>query len=348
MRSQEQLRQRLSSRGFDVTQATLSRDIKELGLLKRSSDGAYQPAGADSTSHASALDTLGRALSEYLVNIEPVQQLVVLKTGAGTGAAAGAGDRSIATARGRRHARRRRHHPDHRPRREERAGGGQAAEGPRQLKPIVVLAYSGGARSTAAIPWLADRHRAEVVTVTLDLGQSGDMNEIRDAGAVGRRGARARDRRARGIRARHRAAVAQGRRAVGYALSDGDRADPAADREDARADRRDRERRARGARRDRPRSPPPGAADLDAQSDAEGNRVRRGSRIRARRQRDAAAAIASTTTCGAAPSAAAATMARRSPTSRCSRSRGASTRRRSSPRTSRSNSSAAPPSASTA
>ena len=83
VRSQEQLRQRLHSRGFDVTQATLSRDIKELGLLKRSSDGAYQPAGADSTSQASALDALGRALSEYLVNIEPVQQLIVLKTGAG-------------------------------------------------------------------------------------------------------------------------------------------------------------------------------------------------------------------------------------------------------------------------
>ena len=82
VRSQEQLRHRLSARGFDVTQATLSRDIKELGLLKRSSDGAYQPAG-ESTSTASALETLGRALAEYLVNIEPVQQLVVLKTGAG-------------------------------------------------------------------------------------------------------------------------------------------------------------------------------------------------------------------------------------------------------------------------
>jgi transcriptional regulator of arginine metabolism len=84
VRSQEQLRHRLSARGFDVTQATLSRDIKELGLLKRSSDGAYQPAGeSTATSTASALDTLGRALAEYLVNIEPVQQLVVLKTGAG-------------------------------------------------------------------------------------------------------------------------------------------------------------------------------------------------------------------------------------------------------------------------
>jgi argininosuccinate synthase len=47
------------------------------------------------------------------------------------------------------------------------------------LKPVVVLAYSGGARSAAAVPWLADRHRAEVVTVTLDLGQSTDLNEIR-------------------------------------------------------------------------------------------------------------------------------------------------------------------------
>ena len=84
VRSQEQLRLRLSSRGFDVTQATLSRDIKELGLLKRSSDGAYQPAGAEARqSPASALDALGRALSEYLLNIEPVQQLIVLKTGAG-------------------------------------------------------------------------------------------------------------------------------------------------------------------------------------------------------------------------------------------------------------------------
>ena len=84
VRSQEQLRQRLSSRGFEVTQATLSRDIKELGLLKRSSDGAYQPAGVEArSSAASALDTLGRALSEYLLNIEPVQHLIVLKTGAG-------------------------------------------------------------------------------------------------------------------------------------------------------------------------------------------------------------------------------------------------------------------------
>jgi transcriptional regulator of arginine metabolism len=83
VRSQEQLRQRLASRGFDVTQATLSRDIKELGLLKRSSDGAYQPSGMDSSVPASALGTLSRTLAEYLLNVEAVQQLVVVKTGTG-------------------------------------------------------------------------------------------------------------------------------------------------------------------------------------------------------------------------------------------------------------------------
>ena len=83
VRNQEQLRQRLASRGFDVTQATLSRDVKELGLLKRSSDGAYQPAGAEAAPAPTKMGALGRALTEYLVNIEPVQQLVVLKTGPG-------------------------------------------------------------------------------------------------------------------------------------------------------------------------------------------------------------------------------------------------------------------------
>jgi len=83
VRSQEQLRQRLAARGFVVTQATLSRDIKELGLLKRSADGAYQPSAAEETPQLTALGTLGRALSEYLVNIEAVQQLIVLRTGAG-------------------------------------------------------------------------------------------------------------------------------------------------------------------------------------------------------------------------------------------------------------------------
>ncbi len=43
--SQEQLREKLRERGIEATQATLSRDIRELGLVKRAVDGAYRRAG---------------------------------------------------------------------------------------------------------------------------------------------------------------------------------------------------------------------------------------------------------------------------------------------------------------
>lgn len=84
--SQEELRRRLHTMGFDVTQATLSRDIKELGLMKRAADGAYQAAGANanaSASPAAAAVALSRALGEFLLGLEISQQLIVIKTGPG-------------------------------------------------------------------------------------------------------------------------------------------------------------------------------------------------------------------------------------------------------------------------
>ncbi|MDP1568404.1 MAG: hypothetical protein Q8L86_00250 [Vicinamibacterales bacterium] len=84
VRSQEQLRQRLSTRGFDVTQATLSRDIKELGLVKRASDGAYQDGGGEAVATgAGVLQALQRTLAECLTGLETSQQLLVLRTGTG-------------------------------------------------------------------------------------------------------------------------------------------------------------------------------------------------------------------------------------------------------------------------
>jgi argininosuccinate synthase len=45
----------------------------------------------------------------------------------------------------------------------------------------IVLAYSGGLESSIAIPWLAERHRAEIIAVTIDLGQGKEaLEEIRD------------------------------------------------------------------------------------------------------------------------------------------------------------------------
>jgi transcriptional regulator of arginine metabolism len=81
--SQEELRRRLRHRGFDATQATISRDIKELGLVKRAADGAYQRAPDERSNPDSARSALERAASAFLRHTARVQQLVVLRTGRG-------------------------------------------------------------------------------------------------------------------------------------------------------------------------------------------------------------------------------------------------------------------------
>ena len=84
VRSQEQLRRSLRAGGFDVTQATLSRDIRELGLVKGGADGAYQPPGRAAAPNGKTAETLlQRAVTEYLLRVDRVQQLVLLRTGLG-------------------------------------------------------------------------------------------------------------------------------------------------------------------------------------------------------------------------------------------------------------------------
>jgi transcriptional regulator of arginine metabolism len=83
LHSQEALRRRLAQRGFEATQATISRDIKELGLVKRGGDGAYQRPGVETPNPQTALTALERATADYLRRVERVQQLVVIRTGVG-------------------------------------------------------------------------------------------------------------------------------------------------------------------------------------------------------------------------------------------------------------------------
>jgi transcriptional regulator of arginine metabolism len=80
--SQEQLRGLLRDRGIEATQATLSRDIRDLGLVKRSVDGAYRrPEAADEP--GDHVDEFESAVTDYLRRHDRVEQLVVLKTDAG-------------------------------------------------------------------------------------------------------------------------------------------------------------------------------------------------------------------------------------------------------------------------
>jgi transcriptional regulator of arginine metabolism len=83
LHSQEQVRRRLQRHRLTATQATISRDIKALGLVKRAGDGAYQRPGADLVSPATARNALERASVEFLRRVDRVRQLVVVRTGAG-------------------------------------------------------------------------------------------------------------------------------------------------------------------------------------------------------------------------------------------------------------------------
>lgn len=88
VRNQEQLRRGLKALGVNATQATLSRDIKELGLVKRASDGAYQRATDAVPSAGVSASAFSRAVTEFVTGVDRVQQMVVLRTGPGQAHAA--------------------------------------------------------------------------------------------------------------------------------------------------------------------------------------------------------------------------------------------------------------------
>ena len=78
--SQDDLGKRLRARGFNATQATISRDIKDLELVKRASDGAYHRSGGSGVVRSGRHSGLRRSVVEYLQRVDQVQQLLVLRT----------------------------------------------------------------------------------------------------------------------------------------------------------------------------------------------------------------------------------------------------------------------------
>jgi transcriptional regulator of arginine metabolism len=83
--SQDELREALSQQGFVVTQATLSRDIRELGLAKLADPGG----GAYYTHpHRGAVrPELAQVLPALLVSVDGVGPFLVLKTASGSAGA---------------------------------------------------------------------------------------------------------------------------------------------------------------------------------------------------------------------------------------------------------------------
>ena len=80
--TQQELTVALASVGFDVTQATVSRDIKELGLVKVASNGGgykYAFANRAKTESSQHLNIFSRAVT----NVDYAMHTVVVKTYAG-------------------------------------------------------------------------------------------------------------------------------------------------------------------------------------------------------------------------------------------------------------------------
>lgn len=87
--TQTELTNRLTESGFDVTQATTSRDLQELRVIKvTSADGTYKYATAKETD-IKINDKLQTVFEQCLVSVDYAINIVVLKTISGAAQAVG-------------------------------------------------------------------------------------------------------------------------------------------------------------------------------------------------------------------------------------------------------------------
>ncbi|WP_408006704.1 transcriptional regulator AhrC/ArgR [Pseudalkalibacillus sp. A8] len=88
--TQDELVERLKNAGFNVTQATVSRDIKELHLVKvPMQDGRYKYS-LPADQRFNPLQKLKRTLTDSFINIDHTDHLIVMKTLPGNANAVGA------------------------------------------------------------------------------------------------------------------------------------------------------------------------------------------------------------------------------------------------------------------
>lgn len=87
--TQEQLLVLLQEEGFRVTQATISRDIKELRIIKElTSLGTYRYAVSASESRNSFTSRLNTIFKECVVSFDYAQNIIVIRTMPGFASAA--------------------------------------------------------------------------------------------------------------------------------------------------------------------------------------------------------------------------------------------------------------------
>ena len=82
--SQEELVARLGLAGIAATQATVSRDLDELGAVKLRRDGAIRYVLSEQVEPAQSAAMLDRLLAEWVIDIVEANGLVVLRTPPGS------------------------------------------------------------------------------------------------------------------------------------------------------------------------------------------------------------------------------------------------------------------------
>ncbi len=81
IRTQEELASALQKVDIDVTQVTLSRDIRELGLVK--APQGYQKPQEAAPAEEAEVGTLKWLLEEFVRDVKTAQHLVIIKTAPG-------------------------------------------------------------------------------------------------------------------------------------------------------------------------------------------------------------------------------------------------------------------------
>ncbi|MFI3237338.1 MAG: arginine repressor [Lachnospiraceae bacterium] len=88
--TQDELTQLLKDSGYSVTQATVSRDIKKLGLVKVPSLNGKQKYALPSGIHVDLSEKFVRVLKDSFISMELAMNLLVIKTVSGMAMAAAA------------------------------------------------------------------------------------------------------------------------------------------------------------------------------------------------------------------------------------------------------------------
>lgn len=88
---QEELQEKLKDCGFNVTQATVSRDIRELGIIKsEGDDGIYKYRVGKDKERIEINGKFALILKQAVSKVDCANNLIVVKTYSGMGSAAGA------------------------------------------------------------------------------------------------------------------------------------------------------------------------------------------------------------------------------------------------------------------